>query len=452
MRNAGYVFRRKESGVFFFRWRIPSRYRQQFNGKREFRHTLHTTDQPTALRLARKLVALLDSQLLQVAMPRQELPAMYALIELLLRQPDGAIRMEGVKIENEQDVALIQKILGQTKDQAPETTETKLSQLIADFLAEGEKAERWTDKSKQELVESYALLLEIVSDKPVASITRKHLSDFKTVLGKLPRNRNKDARYRGKSALELAGMAIPKESLLAVRTMNKVMHRASTLFAWAVRHGHIASNVAEGQTLAVGKRRDASREVYADEEARRLIAAVLPETVPWRKWIPLIGLYSGARLNEIAQLEVGDFQEVDGVPVFVVNEEGEGKRVKTHNANRVVPVHPKLVETGLLEHVEQLRASGEKRMWPQLPLSRDGYGKTPSRWFGEQLRPRVKLTQPFHSLRHTVVHKLREAGIPEDVVADIVGHERSGNETFGTYAKSASVKRTYPAICKLNYD
>jgi integrase len=102
--------------------------------------------------------------------------------------------------------------------------------------------------------------------------------------------------------------------------------------------------------------------------------------------------------------------------------------------------------------VKEQRAKGATQLFSELSKGRDGYGAIPSKWFA-RFKDRIGLThQTFHGLRHTVVNKLREAGVPEDVVADIIGHSRSEKETYSRYAKAASVKRTYDALTKLRYE
>ena len=87
------------------------------------------------------------------------------------------------------------------------------------------------------------------------------------------------------------------------------------------------------------------------------------------------------RQNEIGQLLVSDITETDGVWCVDVNPKGEGKKVKTKAAKRLVPVHSKLTELGFLDYVEKLRAQGKARLWPDLVPSRDGYGQKISRWY-----------------------------------------------------------------------
>ena len=53
----------------------------------------------------------------------------------------------------------------------------------------------------------------------------------------------------------------------------------------------------------------------------------------WRHWIPLIALFTGARLGEIAQLLTDDVRQLHGHWVFHITEEGDDeKNVKTEGS------------------------------------------------------------------------------------------------------------------------
>ncbi len=56
----------------------------------------------------------------------------------------------------------------------------------------------------------------------------------------------------------------------------------------------------------------------------------------------------------------------------------------------------------------------------------------------------------FHSLRKTVVTILENAGAPENVVADIVGHEKT-TMTYGLYSGGVSLAVKREALDKLAY-
>jgi len=56
----------------------------------------------------------------------------------------------------------------------------------------------------------------------------------------------------------------------------------------------------------------------------------------------------------------------------------------------------------------------------------------------------------FHSLRKTVTTKLEQAGVPEGVAADIVGHEKQ-TITYGLYSGGTSMAQKMEAITKIIY-
>lgn len=85
---------------------------------------------------------------------------------------------------------------------------------------------------------------------------------------------------------------------------------------------------------------------------------------PFWLWLPLVGYFTGARTNEIAQLDTTDIKHVDGYPCidFCPDDEiaFEAKRIKKGEA-RLVPIHPRLIELSFLEYVAaQLQARQKK--------------------------------------------------------------------------------------------
>ena len=75
----------------------------------------------------------------------------------------------------------------------------------------------------------------------------------------------------------------------------------------------------------------------------------LEQNKPERYWVTLLSAYSGARLNEICQLDVIDIQELDGIWTINLNANSADKSIKTEAGNRLVPIHPKLLEFGFLD-------------------------------------------------------------------------------------------------------
>jgi integrase len=146
-------------------------------------------------------------------------------------------------------------------------------------------------------------------------------------------------------------------------------------------------------------------------------------------WIPLMGVYTGTRLGELCQLRAADVQEIEGIHVLVLTNEGEGQSIKSDAGHRSVPVHSELVRLGFLKYVEAIRAKGSDSLWPSLPLREGKPSDFFGRWFKEH-RNALGLTgtrPDFHCLRHTVRPLMRKAGHSEGTMDKVTGHKTMGS-------------------------
>jgi integrase len=172
-------------------------------------------------------------------------------------------------------------------------------------------------------------------------------------------------------------------------------------------------------------------------------------------WIPIIGVFTGARVSELAQLRVVDAETVDGVAVLRITDEADGSSVKTEAGRRVVPVHEELIRLGFLDYVAAIRTAGSVSLWPALRLLRGKPGNYFSGWFSDALRKVDEQTKlpDFHSLRHTVRSRLASAGVAEPMIDALIGHEVKGSTGARTYThrttadlKAAIDRLTYPGV------
>jgi integrase len=130
---------------------------------------------------------------------------------------------------------------------------------------------------------------------------------------------------------------------------------------------------------------------------------------PSHYWLPLLGLYTGARLEELAGLHLSSFSTSDGTSVVLLSEEETTDGGKNEFALRQVPVHRELINAGLISYVETLRLQGNTRLFPDIGKSaRDGYGKRATVDFTDYRRSvgvgkdaGERSRQVFHSFRAT---------------------------------------------------
>jgi len=171
----------------------------------------------------------------------------------------------------------------------------------------------------------------------------------------------------------------------------------------------------------------------------------LPKT--WRAggaaayWVPLLGLFTGARVGELCQLRVRDIEVTDQGAFIRITEDAEGATVKTEAGIRDVPIHSELIRLGFLDYVALMREAGESLLWPAMRFREGKPGGYFSDWFGQYRRGCAVEVRDFHSFRHTVRTAMTEARISEAIQDRITGHEVKGSTGTRVYAHPKAVLR-----------
>lgn len=250
---------------------------------------------------------------------------------------------------------------------------------------------------------------------------------------------------------------------LAVNTVDGYITALSSLCSYAVKEGYIASNPVAGQgvkkTWEEAKRESQARLPFNEGDLSRTFSVVsYPKRKenPTRFFIPLIGLHTGMRLNEICQLTVDDIQTVEGVNVINIQKDGD-KSVKNRNSERLVPIHPNLVKLGLLEYVEQRKKAGaDARLFDCSKNSRGYFSDKFSKWFKfykDKVGVRSKVN--FHSLRHTFAVKACEVNINDKLVDTLCGwskgHTVGSTSMQKRYINELSIKKLNEAISSMDF-
>ena len=196
-------------------------------------------------------------------------------------------------------------------------------------------------------------LLEEVLDRErlVPTIGRAEARKVRDLVAALPPNASK--RFPGQPLAEIVTLA-QHRGLAAchANTVNSFMAGFSSLMRWAEREGYLGKNPCAGLQLKAAKRAKSSRRPFTTAELVAIFSAGpfgfgTPRAEPGRFWIPLLGLFTGARLNELCQLATVDAIAQDGVLCLrVAADPGQGQRLKTANAERTIPVHKTLLGLG----------------------------------------------------------------------------------------------------------
>ena len=146
-------------------------------------------------------------------------------------------------------------------------------------------------------------------------------------------------------------------------------------------------------------------------------------------WPPLIALFTGARRREVAQLLLSDFFTRDGIQAMSINIlEDEDKSVKSLAAIRTIPVHPTLIELGLLDYLADVKALAlGPEVFPGIGINNNGEkGNAIGNFWREHMK-RVKLfnsrSPTFHSFRSTALQEMKDRGVPFEMRCQLAGHE-----------------------------
>lgn len=159
------------------------------------------------------------------------------------------------------------------------------------------------------------------------------------------------------------------------------------------------------------------------------------------QWLPLLAIYTGARLSELAQLTPSDLvEEPDGYWLHITDK-AEHQKLKSVAAKRKIPVHQALIDAEFPAYAMTQAQAGHISMWPMLPMRKDKAGGYFSNWFGRYLKSLGIADLDFHSFRHTFRSKLVVANVPEAVIDQIMGHSVAHNVGKARYTHIRSVLR-----------
>ncbi|WP_066358351.1 site-specific integrase [Geobacter anodireducens] len=416
------------NGRYYFRQWIPLDLRSSFGGRTDVAKSLKTRDRKEALALAGGL--------------QQRYQLTFSLLRTGLLSPEQASSLlDGTTAQKLQRLA--QEPL---RSPPPPTPAPSLSALIDLFTQEHHP--KWTPKTQQEFSGQFKVLVKVLGDCPVSSFDRPSCVSCRDTLRKLPPGFTKKKHLMDKPVSVL----VQEESVgMQPKTVNKYITLLSTLFKWGVKHGYMKSNPAEGLTLELLHKPDEERKAYETEDIKRILEH-LPNNIakePEKRWVPLIALYSGMRLEEICQLTGEDIRNVDGVLCFDVNTNGD-KRLKTKASTRLVPVHPALLNMGLEEYTKS-RLPYEN-LWG-LSKGKWGYGKKVTNWWSSIFNRKYVTNDPlkcFHSFRHTFADTLKQAGVEEVIISELMGHANH-SITTGRYGKRYRPQMLLDTVCKLDY-
>lgn len=441
-------------GIYYFRIAIPKHLKPALR-KHEIRKSLKTTNYHYALREARRLavitehlfhIGISDINDINTAFQR----SMDHLANFLDAPTSGYSGYSGDFGYRTHHQPLPAPIFETAPAQATPARSVKLRDLIDQYVQCQKIENSWTEKTKDENKAIFETLVDIIGNIDLMEINHQTADTYRATLARLPPNMNESPKYRNKSIQQIL-VNNPKETL-SDTTVNKYMRRILSMFNWGVDRDMVAKNFFRRKPIQESKKANQRRDMLTSDDLAILFRPEIFKAEadqPFKYWLPLIALYTGARQNEIAQLDGADIKKVHDIWCF------RFITAKQKNyTERIVPVHSKLQALGLIEYAKNQPG----KLFPELVNRRDGYGHQVSRWYNLYRRKcglHDLRNKDFHSFRHTLSTELYRAGVSPLLIAEIDGHVTGDGKrrttTEEVYIKPSEVATLQDALEKLDY-
>ena len=405
------------------------------NLTKNFSHAIMTTaKQQYGLNTPVKLIKTKDDE----RSVEQILTSGSHLIGKRIKVGDSSFGVGSLKDEAVQEYEIVPCPTSQKKVESREIITLKMA--FENFTANTSISQKWSS-STMDLVNIVGNILFkfFHPSKDITTISRDDLLKFRNTLALIPTKLNQKAKYKDKSLEQIIRIG-KNDAKLSQVTIQKYMIRVVQFFKYCYNSDYISKSIVNDLSVKV-EINPMERKVlpYSKEEANDIFKIVqhFKETnkSPSKRisandlyYITMIAAYSGMRINEIVQLRARDIVQHNNVLCFSINRD-DGKSTKNLNSIRLVPVHSKLIELGLMEFVKQ-RASTNKSIF-----------KVNNKDFSEIFRSQIQRKlisndkqKTFYSFRHYFIDTLVQQEVEPNIIAQVVGHEKQYKILLGTYA------------------
>jgi integrase len=340
----------------------------------------------------------------------------------------------------------------------PKESSVTLEELINTYMQENIKAQAWA----QATINDYNTISKVMQrfigeDTPVHKINHVVMRDYKEVLQCLPPRFITLKKYEGMTADDVKALELPPDETISVKSINKNLTFVTSLFNYAVTNGYMDMNPAQGMKIREKAIAKDSVAPFDTNDLNLIFKNTLGYKHPYQYWIPLLGLYTGARREELCQLHVDDLKVDNGIWYLDINADTPDKTLKNQSSKRLIPLHQFVIEMGFPQYVKTLEQTG--RIFPELTKSKAGkkYGHYVGKWFNGilgkmDIKPDSDGPQKtFHSFRHGLITTLTQAGADGLMLKQVMGHSEKG-VTFSNYFKGFTVEQLYDGvICKIDH-
>lgn len=341
---------------------------------------------------------------------------------------------------------------------------------LGTVVAAWKKSRSPTPKAIAAADKAVADFTSFIGDIGIGEISATDCFDFRDAVSAMPASMSR--AHRKLAFVDQYALYGSREDLARVKpaSVKKYLGAIQALLGYAFQEQFVPANVAAGIKVEGYTKRSGRRSFTRDELAKLFAAPLF--TAPWTqahskssvsdttmRWLFLLALFTGGRIEELGQVLLPDVRQEGGIWYIDVDDYIDGvaadetKRVKTDSSVRLLPLHPKLIALGFIDHVEALRATGAAKLFPDLKadallVQTKEASRRAARIIDQAVSKDPRLV--FHSFRHTFKDLCRDADIPVDAHDQLTGHAPA-NEG-GRYGLGRAVKKLDQHLRRITLD
>ncbi|MBC4084164.1 DUF3258 domain-containing protein [Klebsiella pneumoniae] len=361
------------------------------------------------LEQAYKVAAEID---MHQAMLHQAYEAFYSGDIVRYRALVDSMQSQLVETERRKKPATKQAVV--TVDAPDDDNTPLLSEAWKLFVAE--KGKTWAITIARENHRFYEVLMHVLGDIPVGSITKQHIRQTLAVIENLPRRNLKP--YSDMSLDECIDFDVPEDDLISSANVKKHLKIYSSFLKVFLKDEKdiLEKSPTEGIKYEVTENKGGH---YSRPEMQRLIERLSTFT-DWRKDYFLTLIYTGARRGEIAAIRKEHIRNDEETGRYYIFIEGG----KTEHAQRQIPVSKK-IESLLLSRIKSLKSAD--LVFGDLPT----YEHIAFQWRSLMEECNIPKYNEFgqkrviHACRHTFISEAITKTGNATLVQFVVGHSRT---------------------------
>ncbi|MCL1059662.1 tyrosine-type recombinase/integrase [Shewanella gelidimarina] len=290
----------------------------------------------------------------------------------------------------------------------------------------GSKSRGLSNKVAQSRYSNFSILLLVLGDKDVKTISKSDVRKTMTVIENMPRRnvkpycQNKDLSVWVEAASK---RQIPDEDLISSKSVKEAFKDYQSLFSTFLVNNEFILDASPTTGLKITSQ-SRSYAPFSLEQMNSIVSYWRGQQDTDYKWIILLAAYTGARRGDIFNLKLSSIKFDDSCNRhYLFIEEG-----KTDAARRKIPIHQELVNMGFLTFLEQKSAGHSLEFKLFRAFKTDCYITTRFAASLESLSidklSDEKRRRSFHSLRHAMITESMKYN-EMHLVQRVVGHELS---------------------------